>query len=113
MSERKASMWDKVYRGDVVKYIRNHISLETFMHRTVKKADEACWNLCDQLNFVPAIEEEPTRMKGRWLPDNATYERFQYFVCSECKHATNIPHYMGGYLYNYCPNCGADMRVNG
>lgn len=48
--------------------------------------------------------------KGKWLPDNTTYEKFWYFVCSECKRATQIPHYMGGFLYNFCPNCGADMR---
>ena len=35
MTERKASMGDKVYRGDVVKFIRNNISLGTFMKRTV------------------------------------------------------------------------------
>lgn len=65
MSERKASMGDKVYRGDVVKFIRDNISLDTFMKRTVKTADEACWDLCDKLNFVPAIEEKP---EPRWIP---------------------------------------------
>lgn len=59
MSERKASMGDKIYRGDVVKFIRNNISLGTFMKRTVKTADEACWDLCDKLNYIPAIEEKP------------------------------------------------------
>lgn len=58
MTERKASMGDKVYRGDVIKFIRNNISLGTFMKRTVKTADEACWDLCDKLNYVPAIEEK-------------------------------------------------------
>ena len=59
MSERKASMGHKIYRGDVVKFIRNNISLDTFMKRTVKTADEACWYLCDKLNYVPAIKENP------------------------------------------------------
>ena len=65
MSERKASMGDKVYRGDVVKFIRNNISLGTFMKRTVKTANEACWDLCDKLNYVPAIEEKP---EPHWIP---------------------------------------------
>ena len=65
MSERRASMGDKVYRGDVVKFIRNNISLGTFMKRTVKTADEACWDLCDQLNYVPAIKENP---EPHWIP---------------------------------------------
>ena len=65
MTERKASMGDKVYRGDVVKFIRNNISLGAFMKRTVKTADEACWDLCDKLNYVPAIEEKP---EPHWIP---------------------------------------------
>ena len=65
MTERKASMGDKVYRGDVVKFIRNNISLDTFMKRTVKTADEACWDLCDKLNYVPAIEE---KAELHWIP---------------------------------------------
>lgn len=65
MTERKASMGDKVYRGDVVKFIRNNISLGTFMKRTVKTADEACWDLCDKLNYVPAIEESN---EPHWIP---------------------------------------------
>lgn len=65
MTERKASMGDKVYRGDVIKFIRNNISLGTFMKRTVKTADEACWDLCDKLNYVPAIEEKP---EPHWIP---------------------------------------------
>lgn len=65
MSERKASMGDKIYRGDAVNFIRNNISLGTFMKRTVKTADEACWDLCDKLNYVPAIKENP---KPHWIP---------------------------------------------
>ena len=65
MSERKASMGDKIYRGDVVKFIRNNISLDTFMKRTVKTADEACWDLCDKLNYVPAIKENH---EPHWIP---------------------------------------------
>ena len=65
MSERKASMGDKVYRGDVVKFIRDNISLGTFMKRTVKTANEACWDLCDKLNYVPAIED---KNEPHWIP---------------------------------------------
>ena len=65
MSERKASMGDKIYRGDVVKFIRNNISRGAFMKRTVKTADEACWDLCDKLNYVPAIKENH---EPHWIP---------------------------------------------
>lgn len=33
MSERKASMGDMVYRGDVIKYIRNNISSAYFVKK--------------------------------------------------------------------------------
>ena len=65
MTERKASMGDKVYRGDVIKFIRNNITLGTFMKRTVKTANEACWDLCDKLNYVPAIEDKNI---PHWIP---------------------------------------------
>ena len=53
---------------------------------------------------APTIESE--RKKGKWLPENRTIDAF--WVCSSCgfpseAHAANI-------LYNFCPNCGADMR---
>ena len=46
---------------------------------------------------------EPQRKKGRWIyrPEN---EWGETWVCSECE--------MGKPRYNYCPNCGADMRTS-
>lgn len=45
----------------------------------------------------------PARKKGKWIlhPDHDAME------CSECGHA--FDEFMEG---NYCPHCGADMRVN-
>lgn len=109
MSERRASMGDKVYRGDVVKYIRNNISLQTFMHRTVAKADEACWNLCDQLNFVPAIEEEPTRMKGKWVKQIDEPINAWWYECSVCGDYPLKNAFGHDSLSQFCPWCGAEM----
>ena len=106
MSERRASMGDKVYRGDVVKFIRNNINLGTFMKRTVEKADEACWDLCDKLNFVPAIEEaQPERKKGKWILVADT--NGQHCVCDHC----------GEWKYHqeqkFCGECGYVMMEEG
>ena len=120
MSERKASMGDKVYRGDVVKYIRNNISLDTFMKRTVQKADQSCWDLCDKLNFVPAIEEEqPERKRGHWIAVHGfcTPGGDPVWACSECGkgvHVYGIEHGTYGAdvsdgQWKACPNCGAVM----
>ena len=59
----------------------------------------------DMLDGMPTAEPK----KGKWLPDNNDYEHL-YYYCSNCQRATQIPRYVGGFLYDFCPNCGADMR---
>ena len=41
---------------------------------------------------------------GRWNQDGV------YDVCSVCNRCTLMPHLKGLSKFNYCPNCGADMR---
>lgn len=66
--------------------------------------------MIDKVDAQEALMEVPTAepKKGKWLPDNTDIR--MYYVCSECKQATQIPTYVGGFLYNYCPNCGARME---
>ena len=52
------------------------------------------------------------RKKGEWKPFDLTYGRSIY-ACSCCGNGTEVPTDMGEPLYNYCPNCGADMREDG
>ena len=55
---------------------------------------------------------QPELKKGEWLPDNnSAYE--MRFVCSCCKESEVVPTI--GFtkykpLWDFCPNCGADMR---
>jgi hypothetical protein len=74
----------------------------------------------DALDCINGVEEvlrslpsvQPQRMKGRWLPDNnCAYE--MRFVCSVCKESEVVPTI--GFtkykpIWDFCPNCGADMR---
>lgn len=63
---------------------------------------------------APTIElpsAEPERKKGKWKPFDRSWGRSVWTctACGEslevpCDWASNIP------IYNYCPNCGADMR---
>ena len=63
-----------------------------------------------RIRKLPTIQ--PERNKGEWLPDNNNdYE--MRFVCSCCKESEVVPTI--GFtkykpLWDFCPNCGADMR---
>lgn len=56
---------------------------------------------------LPTIEE---RKKGKWIyrPEIGWGEAW---ACSECEEITKST-IMGKPRYNYCPNCGADMRTS-
>ena len=55
----------------------------------------------DNADDVDAVEVK----HGWWVPTNL----INNFSCSQCKHR-----YISGFVktWNYCPNCGANMRGN-
>jgi len=62
------------------------------------------------VSTMPIIQ--PERKKGEWLPDNNNAYEMR-FVCSCCKESEVVPTI--GFtkykpLWDFCPNCGADMR---
>ena len=64
----------------------------------------------EYLKRLPTIQ--PKRKKGEWLPDNNNAYEMR-FVCSCCKESEVVPTI--GFtkykpLWDFCPNCGADMR---
>ena len=55
-------------------------------------------------------EYEKERKKGKWIEQDDGWDGV-YYECSECKEAfTLIDGTPTDNLYNFCPNCGADMR---
>ena len=51
---------------------------------------------------------ETGRPQGKWEKcQNDT------FRCSNCRQADEVPTAMGTPIYNFCPNCGSDMRKGG
>ena len=61
-------------------------------------------------DIAPSTQPEPH--KGEWLPDNNNAYEMR-FVCSCCKESEVVPTI--GFtkyrpLWDFCPNCGADMR---
>lgn len=56
------------------------------------------WFVEDLIENAPTIEE---RKKGKWIKREIGWK------CSNCTLCTND---RGADSFNYCPNCGADMR---
>lgn len=51
---------------------------------------------------------QPERIKGRWISADAIFGG-EPFYCSECGENTRDT-VMGKPRWNFCPNCGVDMR---
>lgn len=64
------------------------------------------WCVEDMIENAPTIE--PERKKGKWIDrgwsGDGRGNSWHEWECSECKHITK------GAKWNFCPNCGADMR---
>lgn len=69
---------------------------------------------------IAALEEQPTadvreNVKGEWIEDNSR-EKSMMWRCSACGQIAYYPTIgkRKGFKkhcgYNFCPNCGADMR---
>lgn len=53
--------------------------------------------------------EQPERKPGQWLPDKTNAYRF---ICSECKRSFEVDTVMMQPVWNFCPDCGANMGVH-
>ena len=83
---------------------------DTICHCNVKENAELIAKILDDDVCGKVYHAE--RKKGEWKPFDLTYGRSIY-ACSCCGNGTEVPTDMGEPLYNYCPNCGADMREDG
>ena len=57
------------------------------------------------------IEEAPSiePKRGEWIEFDTKWGRSLYY-CTNCMETSEVPTAFGKPLYNFCPNCGADMR---
>ena len=80
---------------------------------------QACQHAIDVLNDMPAADVKPV-VRGEWIFEE--YELASWCtkaVCSSCKKTvannSDLAHDWGQRLflhdYKFCPNCGADMRI--
>lgn len=99
---------------EIVKNMRN--ANPSYQHAcdVVDRAD-----LLDEINNAPTVDAIvntiEVRPQGKWIQTEVIDDDSEYGVnadaseCSNCKHIENS-HYWTTTYYNFCPNCGADMR---
>ena len=63
-------------------------------------------DVCEVITEMPSAE--PERKKGKWNTDKESPEYATCSVCGHCDWDCTESEY-----FNYCPNCGADMRGGG
>ena len=94
-------MSDLIRRRDVVKVICENCKLETDFDRY--RACGICRHV-EAINSIPSAER-----KGEWISESGKIASF--WVCSECDFPATVADEINDIKYfNFCPNCGADMR---
>lgn len=98
-------MSDLIKREDVDKAIRSICDL----CGEDKKNNGVMCGTCNLDSFIRELDDipsaEPERHRGEWIGDG--HER-GFSECSKCGYiAVSV---LSERLYNFCPNCGADMR---
>lgn len=73
---------------------------ESFIWRTAHDCAISC------VEDTPTIDAEPVK-HGEWEPSPHLYG---YVRCSECHDCNVWNEWIDGKKWNFCPNCGADMR---
>lgn len=91
-------MSDYISRADAIKAICNAQCELDVPH--YPQCDQVKY--CDEIKALLALPSADA-VQGEWI----RHELFgnPWFTCSECS-------YHGRNDFNYCPNCGADMRGN-
>ena len=91
----------------------NQLATDTISRQAAIEAVMECY---DNDELFEVYEEklrelppaQPERIKGRWISADAIFGG-EPFYCSECGENTRDT-VMGKPRWNFCPNCGADMR---
>ena len=82
--------------------IKRQDAIDAFMaeHPDGKDSCRISWAL-NVINELPSAQ--PERKKGKWIYDSDCY------ICNQCRSAFGW--WADSQTSNYCPNCGADMRL--
>lgn len=66
--------------------------------------DSGCIEVREEFDKLPAADVKPV-VRGKWTKQPKDFDMcgVEYFACSQCGFECQL-------TYNFCPNCGADMR---
>ena len=67
-------------------------------------------NIRFAVDELPTVEAKPV-VRGEWLYERETYNTCSAWKCSNCGECYGLPFIKNE--YNFCPNCGTDMRKGG
>ena len=87
------------------------IKSAAFKNRNIRSNVNKCWEI---VNNQPTADVREN-VKGEWIEDNPR-KKSMMWRCSVCGRIAYYPtigerkSYKKHCGYNYCPNCGADMR---
>jgi len=71
-----------------------------------EEGNKALNEAVERLKELPSAE--PERKKGKWIKEYWNGEHTR--KCSACNITQTVTTYRWKVNFNYCPNCGADMR---
>jgi hypothetical protein len=101
--------WGKYKLSDAVKYGNKDAEQQHFSYSTLMM-----YEIADEIFEAPTVELK----RGEWKKgkDFPSCPRVKFisdaYYCSVCENEAFYDTDYGQQLFNFCPNCGADMRKN-
>ena len=91
-----------------------NITVEMFRNASLEGVEDLMAS--GEMEDISLPSAQPERMNGKWTPHREksceyigatlVYVTYDYWFCDTCGYRVED----GQPLYNFCPNCGADMR---
>ena len=94
---------DIIYREDAIK------AVEDVSENYTKEGDREWHPHIDFITQALVQVSSVSPKRGEWIEFDTKWGRSLYY-CTNCMETSEVPTAFGKPLYNFCPNCGADMR---
>lgn len=100
--------------SEAIKMLSEQADGDTISRQAAIEVADAVWSVTGDVNVAKVWDQirnlpsaQPERKTGIWLKTGQSFvfpDKFRNYFCSECGFEIEKT------AYNYCPNCGADMR---